>query len=283
MTVLLMTLVAIMQVLPIMAADNDSVALHNAHWQTVYRDQCTELKTANCLLFGSMQNISLLAFDPKAYTEAVGITDTLTATSRMAEALEADFAVNGSFFDFAGPALTFVKTPDSTYTRVSQEQTARNNWAVFAADGKSDVRIIPSPCGNMSSVCAPHAYAVASYPLLLFGSASKLDTSDFCHNKFNDRNPRSLVGIDRRGWVVFVAIDGRAEGHAAGMTLSEEQRTALWLGLSDALNLDGGGSTTLWSREQGIINCPSDNKKFDHQGERRVSNIIYIRKNTNRN
>ena len=46
------------------------------------------------------------------------------------------------------------------------------------------------------------------------------------------------------------------------------------LGMTEAINLDGGGSTTLWSEETGVINHPYDNKKWDHVGERAVPNLI---------
>ena len=53
------------------------------------------------------------------------------------------------------------------------------------------------------------------------------------------------------------------------------------LGGEDALNLDGGGSTTLWmsgAPDNGVVNYPSDNKMFDHEGERKVPNIFYVYK-----
>jgi exopolysaccharide biosynthesis protein len=49
-----------------------------------------------------------------------------------------------------------------------------------------------------------------------------------------------------------------------------------WLGCRDALNLDGGGSSTMVF-DGNIVNHPSDNKKFDHQGERVVANAIVVR------
>lgn len=50
------------------------------------------------------------------------------------------------------------------------------------------------------------------------------------------------------------------------------------IGLTDALNLDGGGSSTLWVQSAGVLNHPSDNKTFDHFGQRIVPNVIAIRK-----
>ena len=51
------------------------------------------------------------------------------------------------------------------------------------------------------------------------------------------------------------------------------------LGGKDALNLDGGGSTVLWlsgAPEEGIVNFPCDNRNYDHQGERKVANFLYV-------
>lgn len=43
-----------------------------------------------------------------------------------------------------------------------------------------------------------------------------------------------------------------------------------------ALNLDGGGSTTMWVKGEGVINYPTDNKRFDHYGQRRIRNYIMV-------
>ncbi|MBL8111582.1 MAG: phosphodiester glycosidase family protein [Acidobacteria bacterium] len=84
------------------------------------------------------------------------------------------------------------------------------------------------------------------------------------------RHPRSLVGVDRRGHLWLVAVDGRRPGHSLGMTFRELQGLAALLGLTDALNLDGGGSTTLVALGR-ILNCPSD-----AAGPRAVSDAIVV-------
>ncbi|MBP3533181.1 MAG: phosphodiester glycosidase family protein, partial [Alistipes sp.] len=61
-----------------------------------------------------------------------------------------------------------------------------------------------------------------------------------------------------------------------GMTIGELAKVCRWLGLTDAINLDGGGSCTLWCREAGILNHPYDNKRYDHDGERAVSSCIVV-------
>lgn len=75
----------------------------------------------------------------------------------------------------------------------------------------------------------------------------------------------------------LMVIDGRAEGMADGTSIYETAFICLWLGMKDAINLDGGGSSTLWTDKLGLINHPSDNKKFDHDGERSVPNLIIVK------
>ncbi len=73
------------------------------------------------------------------------------------------------------------------------------------------------------------------------------------------KHPRTLVGFDGRDlwWIV---IDGRNSWHSLGVTIPEARRITYALGLHSALNLDGGGSSTLWW--QGIVvNLPSEGKE----------------------
>ncbi len=71
------------------------------------------------------------------------------------------------------------------------------------------------------------------------------------------RHPRTLIGVDRRGQVWLAAIDGRLPNYSVGMTFADLQRLADRLQLTDALNLDGGGSTTMVVKGQ-VVNKPSD-------------------------
>jgi len=60
------------------------------------------------------------------------------------------------------------------------------------------------------------------------------------------RHPRTIVGIDRQGrYLWFVVMDGRQGGYSEGATLPEAAEWLLRLGAYEALNMDGGGSTTL--------------------------------------
>ena len=82
-------------------------------------------------------------------------------------------------------------------------------------------------------------------------TAEDCDDSYFC-----DRNPRTGVGVTRTGKVLLVTVDGRQED-SVGMTPVEFADLRTYLGATDALNLDGGGSTAMWV-EGRIVNRPSD-------------------------
>jgi exopolysaccharide biosynthesis protein len=111
---------------------------------------------------------------------------------------------------------------------------------------------------------------LVSGPILIAdGRILPLENSPFVKN----RHPRSCLCITNEKNILFIAIDGRS-GIASGMSLKELQQFLFQLNCRDAINLDGGGSTTLWindGSEKKIINKPSDK-----EGERAVANILLM-------
>jgi hypothetical protein len=71
------------------------------------------------------------------------------------------------------------------------------------------------------------------------------------------RHPRTVAGWDSAGRVLLVTVDGRQPAHSIGMTLPELAEFMVGIGAVEALNLDGGGSTTMVIGGQ-IVNLPSD-------------------------
>lgn len=71
------------------------------------------------------------------------------------------------------------------------------------------------------------------------------------------RQPRTMAGIDRRGRLLLVTVDGRQPGVSEGLTLEEEADLMKSLGAEDAMNLDGGGSTAMASGGT-LLNRTSD-------------------------
>ncbi|MFF5081878.1 phosphodiester glycosidase family protein [Actinoplanes sp. NPDC000266] len=72
---------------------------------------------------------------------------------------------------------------------------------------------------------------------------------------FFDRNPRTIAGTNRHGDLVLATIDGRMTT-SVGTTMDETAEVAKALGLRDAINLDGGGSTTMVAGGA-VVNTPS--------------------------
>jgi hypothetical protein len=85
-----------------------------------------------------------------------------------------------------------------------------------------------------------------------------------------ERHPRTVIGTDRDGAIWLITVDGRAPNVSLGMSFDELQRLAVRLGLREALNLDGGGSTTMVVRDT-IVNRPSD-----PTGPRPVSDALLV-------
>jgi hypothetical protein len=84
------------------------------------------------------------------------------------------------------------------------------------------------------------------------------------------RHPRTAVGMRDDGKLVLVTVDGRQPRKSVGLTLEELAQLMIELGCREALNLDGGGSTTLVIRNR-VVNSPSD-----QSGERPVSDALLI-------
>jgi len=126
-------------------------------------------------------------------------------------------------------------------------------------------------------------FALNGAPLLLQGGASidrahlegwPLDEltpaalADEMHQWFNLRAPRTAVGVRKDGHILFVTIDGRRSDVSVGATIDELREVMRALGAVDALNLDGGGSTTL------VVDGEIKNTPSDQTGPRPVADAV---------
>lgn len=78
------------------------------------------------------------------------------------------------------------------------------------------------------------------------------------------RHPRTAAGVTADGHtLILLTVDGRQPAHSVGVTLPELADLMLELGAADALNLDGGGSTSFYLRRADgsvVTNRPSAGK-----------------------
>ena len=90
------------------------------------------------------------------------------------------------------------------------------------------------------------------------------------------RHPRTAVGIDASGTeLTLLVVDGRQPDLSIGMSLAELSAEMIRQGCTAAINLDGGGSTTLVyrnakSKKPEVLNSPSDTK------ERAVADVLGV-------
>lgn len=106
--------------------------------------------------------------------------------------------------------------------------------------------------------------------LLRDGQFAWEEMEGFSENFYHSRAPRTAVGIDRFGNLILVVVDGR-QTDSRGLTIPEMADLMDQLGAFQAVNLDGGGSSSMVLNGE-VVNNPSDGK------ERKVSNALLLLK-----
>lgn len=117
---------------------------------------------------------------------------------------------------------------------------------------------------------APHAISGAGLLMLNGRDLPGWNEEQLSAGFDTARHPRTLIGVDAQDAIWLVTIDGRNPSLSLGMSFTELQRLSRRLGLRSALNLDGGGSTTMAVTGR-IVNHPSD-----PGGARTVSDAILV-------
>lgn len=256
----------------------DSTAFANAEWEILSApDSDVKICRTQVEMFNSMQSISVIRYPAKHFRTTVCMKDGIEppVTSVIGKQKNANLAINGSYFNMSNlNPVTFVFIDGQEYGRTTAEETMRTNGVLAIKKNGRKMEIIPCDTTGYDALKEKYPTLLASGPVLIDEGTtmSYSDTSSF----YTWRHPRSVIGFTRDGDVLLVVIDGRFKGQGDGTTIAETAFIAKMLGMEDALNLDGGGSSTLWTDMTGVINHPSDNKIFDHAGERKVSNCILV-------
>jgi len=239
-------------------------------------------------LYNSQQEINILEIDLRRKNIDVsfnGLANGLKLTSDFVQEEGAIGGINGSYFDMKdGGSITYFKVNgevvnESLASARSKLDLRLNGAIIIDADhGKGAlVNVVAADTANRkwaSELKAPDVMVCG--PLLIMNDTLVTLSSDAFNN---NRHPRSAVAI-KDNKLILITVDGR-NNQAYGMSLPELAFFLKQIGAEKALNLDGGGSTALvlnTKREKSVLNYPTDNKKFDHEGERPVANVILIKK-----
>lgn len=189
------------------------------------------------------------------------ITDT---TSNMAEDNNAILAINGDYY--GARQSGYVIRNGNLYRNTSGNRDAlvikQNGEFEFVSEGET----------SAEELLQNGAYQVLSFgPVLLKDGEISVGENDEVGMAMAS-NPRTAIGYLGNNHYVFVVSDGRTS-ESAGLSLYELASFMKELGVADAYNLDGGGSSTMVFKGE-IINNPTTNGHSNQ--ERSVSDIVYI-------
>lgn len=259
----------------------DSIAIVDAKWKITVIENGIIRKYANIQnLYSCVQNINIIELDinKRTYKSNIVITPR-KIVSEAAKSCDAIAAINGSFFDVdKGNSTCYLKVGKQVIdTTTAYEFSYRVNGAIIEKNGKFIIK--PWKKKDEKISYSQKETILAAGPLML-NEGKVCDFSTLNQKFITTKHPRTAICITKNNKLLFITIDGRFPGKAEGINIPELTHLLKVLGGKYALNLDGGGSATIWAKdapENGVLNTPSDNKKFDHYGEREVPNLIIIK------
>ncbi len=243
--------------------------------------------------FNARQIVNVLELDlnDPGYRIEVVFESPLNILSNVVKKHGAVAGINGTY----EPDASFVKSGGTIYSQVTIEPGHLRYWKHEGAmfyDGASQVSIAYGT--NASYLASTVPNIISGSPMLIDNNApvgeyfigdvtgidiTKLNGEDYRRHQ-GVRHPRTVVALTKTNRLLLITIDGRWS-QAVGMTAKEvTQFLRAYFKPQYALNIDGGGSTTMYIEDSktGVVNYPCDNGSFTHDGERNVSSFILIKK-----
>ncbi len=189
-------------------------------------------------------------------------------TSQIAEENNAIFAINGDYYGFRSDGIVIRNGV------IYRDIPARTGLA-FYKDGS--MKIYNETQTNAQQLLDEGVWNTLSFgPALIENSVIadnlsyvEIDTN-FGNHSIQGANPRTGIGIIDNNHFVFVVVDGRSPGYSTGVTLTEFAQIFKDLGCTDAYNIDGGGSSTMYFMGR-VVNNPLGKNR-----ERGTSDILLI-------
>lgn len=209
----------------------------------------------------TVSDVSYLKTALASNTYGRNITET---TSNIASENNAILAINGDYY--GARQSGYVIRNGSLYRNSSGNRDAlaimKNGEFEFVTEGET----------SAETLLETGALQVFSFGPVLLEDGSISVTENEEVGMAMASNPRTAIGYLGKNHYVFVVSDGRTS-ESAGLSLYELASFMKSLGVSDAYNLDGGGSSTMVFKGE-VINTPTTNGHSSE--ERAVSDILYI-------
>ena len=226
-----------------------------------YRENDTTIYVADIYLSEGQTIQSALANN----TYGKNVTD---LTSNMASNVGATIAMNGDYYGARTSGCVIRNGELLRSTKASDDQEDMVIWS----DGS--MSIIREGDITAEELLEKGAVQVLSFgPGLVIDSEIAVDSNDEV-GKAMAENPRTAIGYISENHYVLVVADGRTD-ESTGLSLLElAEFMKNTLGVSQAYNLDGGGSSTMYYNGE-VVNNPTTNGNTI--SERAVSDILYVK------
>lgn len=192
-------------------------------------------------------------------------------TTTFLKEFELELAVNGTGFQpitREGKPVDVLGLAISEGNLVSEADLGSNN-PVFLVTATNRAKILRAPLQKEDWADAEHAIQGWA------GANGMLVDDKVVITQDHALHPRTAVGVSKDGSQVFlVVVDGRQPGYSEGITLVELATWMKKLGCWDAINLDGGGSSTLVTKQADL--APKIGNSVSGGFERSVANHLGI-------
>ena len=208
--------------------------------------------------------------------------------------------INGGY----GVNTIYLKINNNVLSEVSLNPTHIRFWkheAAFCFSGKRKANIFFASKDGLKAIDiyknSTEENIIASAPMLInnydlmgekfvgadytMEELDKLDPEDFRRHQ-GIRHPRTAYALTEDNDLLLIAVNGRWPGKAEGMNAAELTKfIAHHFNPQYAINMDGGGSTTLCVKGKGhhetnVVNYPTDKDRYDHTGQRAVSTHLLV-------
>lgn len=229
--------------------------LRNANWRWKTRNGVTYGKASFADLYGNPQIVSIAKYsDSTMYTMLYDKEKSNKGPNSLATEAGATAAINGSYFNMSNcTSTTAIWLYGNEITTTTAEEFARCNGAVGFKDGVFTLMPYSSAttASQLSTWGKKYDALVVAGPILRLNGVSQ--NPYIGGEGFYGPHPRTMLGKCVDGTVYMIVAEGRLEG-ASGFSLPNLLSLAEDLDMTDAINLDGGGSSALWVNGSGIIN-----------------------------
>ena len=226
-----------------------------------YRENDTTIYVADIYLSEGQTIQSALANN----TYGKNVTDLI---SNMASNVGATIAVNGDYYGARTSGYVIRNGELLRSTKASDNQEDMVIWS----DGS--MSIIREGDITAEELLEKGAVQVLSFgPGLVIDGEVSVDSNDEV-GKAMAENPRTAIGYISENHYVLVVADGRTDENIGLSLLELAEFMKNTLGVSQAYNLDGGGSSTMYYNGE-VINNPTTNGNTI--SERAVSDILYVK------